>query len=327
MRGAFPLLVVAGLGLAGCGYIGPPLPPALGIPLPITDLRGVQRGGQIVVVFTPPTDTTDKVLLKEVPEIELRVGENLKENFEINRWSGDSKRIPVVELKAGVVEMSFPAEEWTGREVVVVARALGPSKRPGEWSNLLVLQVKPTPLAPQGLTVRSAAMGPYLEWKGEGSQWRVWRMEEGAKEPVVLGVCGEPTWLDQTAELGKVYTYMVQQLSGDGERPAESEISVEARLKYEDKTVPAIPFGLTVITGLNTVELSWDRNTEADLKGYQMYRAEGNGALAKLGAVVDKPTFSDGQVVSGKKYRYAVAAVDEVGNESKACAVVEVIAP
>ncbi len=99
MRGALPL-ALAGLALAGCGYIGPPLPPALNIPVQIRDLRGIQRGDKIVVAFTPPLDTTDKLVLAKVPEIELRVGENPRENFEIHRWAGEAKRIQVTDLKA-----------------------------------------------------------------------------------------------------------------------------------------------------------------------------------------------------------------------------------
>jgi len=326
MRGAFPL-ALAGLALGGCGYIGPPLPPALDIPVPIRDLRGVQRGDKILVAFTPPVDTTDQMVLAKPPEIELRVGENPKENFELQRWAGEAKRIPVPKVTAGGVELAFPAEEFAGREVVIVVRAIGPTKRPSDWSNLLVLQVQPAPQPPGELTVRSSAGGPYLQWKGAGAQWRIWRLDEGAKEAQILGVSGEASWLDQTGVLGKTYTYMVQQLVGSGEHPAESEMSAEIHLKHEDKFAPAIPAGLQAITGLKTVELSWDRNTEADLKGYQVYRGEGDAALAKLGGVVEKPTLSDGQVKGGQKYRYAVAAVDESGNESAACAAVEAIAP
>ena len=326
MRGAFAV-ALAGLALAGCGYVGSPLPPALNIPLPIADLRGVQRGDKILVAFMPPVKTTDNLVLAKLPEIELRVGENPKDKFEIHHWASEAKRIPVTELRAEGVELSFPADEWLGREVIVVVRALGPTKRPSAWSNLLVLQVQPTPETPKELTVLSVAQGPYLRWKGAGTEWRVWRLDEGAKEPLLLGVAGEASWLDQTAGLGKSYTYMVQQLVGTGERPAESEMSAEVQIKHEDKFPPAIPAGLSAITGLKTVELSWDRNIEADLKGYQIYRAEGDAALVKLGGVLEKPAFSDSQVKAGQKYRYAVAAMDESGNESEACTAVEVIAP
>ena len=320
-------MALAGLALVGCGYVGPPLPPALGIPLPISDLRGVQRGDRIVIAFTPPADTTDKVILAHVPEIELRVGANPKADFEVHRWAGEATRIPVTDLKAEGVEMSIPAAEWAGREVVLAVRALGPSKRASDWSNLLVLRVEPAPQPPVDVTVKSAAKGAYVQWKGAGAQWRVWRLDDGAKQPQPLGTYDAPAWLDQTAELGKSYTYVVQQLVGSGVRPAESEMSAAVQLKHEDKFAPAIPAGLSAITALKTVELSWDRNTEPDLKGYQMYRGAGGGALGKFGGLVDKPSFSDGQLASGQKYRYAVAAVDDGGNESEACMAVEVVAP
>jgi len=320
-------MILTAVVLAGCGYVGGPLPPALRIPVQITDLRAVQRGGRILVTFTPPTETTEKLALTKVPEIELRVGETPKESFEIQRWAADAKRIDLADARSGGVEVSIPAAEWANREVIIAVRAIGPTKRPADWSNPLLLRVEASLRPPEALTAAGTTDGPYVRWKGPGTRWRVWRLDEDARQPQLLGVTGEPAWLDRTAVLGKNYTYMIQQLVGDPERPAESEMSAEVRIKHEDKFPPAVPVGLSAITALKTVELSWDRNTEADLKGYQVYRAEGDAALAKVGAVVEKPTFSDPGAASGKTHRYAVAAVDESGNESQACPAVEVIAP
>ena len=39
------------------------------------------------------------------------------------------------------------------------------------------------------------------------------------------------------------------------------------------------------------------------------------------------PAYSDAKIESGKRYRYAVAAVDQAGNVSERCAPMEAAAP
>jgi fibronectin type 3 domain-containing protein len=77
----------------------------------------------------------------------------------------------------------------------------------------------------------------------------------------------------------------------------------------------------------NSIELNWERNTEEDLSGYRVYRAEGNGALEKIADVAAVPSYSDRKVEHGKSYRYAIAAVDQAGNESARGAPIEVPMP
>ena len=54
---------------------------------------------------------------------------------------------------------------------------------------------------------------------------------------------------------------------------------------------------------------------------------EESGDFARIAEFVDSPAFSDRQVEAGKKYRYAVAALDITGNESSRSSIVEVTAP
>ena len=57
----------------------------------------------------------------------------------------------------------------------------------------------------------------------------------------------------------------------------------------------------------NSIELNWERNTEGDLNGYRVYRAEGNGAMEKIADVSVVPSYSDRKVEAGKTYRYSVS--------------------
>src|ERR1039457_3240292 len=63
----FALLIasqVAASILAGCGMPGAPQPPSLNLPIPVNDLSAVRTGGQVALIWTMPTKTSDKVLLK-----------------------------------------------------------------------------------------------------------------------------------------------------------------------------------------------------------------------------------------------------------------------
>jgi fibronectin type 3 domain-containing protein len=77
-----------------------------------------------------------------------------------------------------------------------------------------------------------------------------------------------------------------------------------------------------VIASTNANELSWERSTEADLKHYRVFR---DGQL--LADAVEVPAYTDRTAESGKKYSYAVSAVDTYGNESPKSQPVEITTP
>ena len=45
--------------LSACGYVGPPMPPTLDIPVTITDFRAWESGDNIEFAFTLPDKTTE----------------------------------------------------------------------------------------------------------------------------------------------------------------------------------------------------------------------------------------------------------------------------
>jgi len=321
------LAALAVLALTGCGYVGDPLPPKLEMPMAITDLRGVQRGGQIILAYTPTLNASDRTILRGLSAIEVGIGPAPEGGFQIARWAEGAKRFRSDNLKVEPQELSVAAGEWKGKDVVVAVRAAGPKGRFSEWSNVLALHVVDSPETPKALKVLEDVKGPYVTWSGAGALWRVWRLAEGEETPVVLGNTAERAWLDQTAELGKRYVYTVQQLVPAGAQEAESEMSAPLKVDHQDVFPPVVPKGLNALAGLKTIELNWDRNAEADLAGYFVYRAEGAGELKKISTLLERASYSDSAVATGKVYRYAVTAVDEKGNESEKTAVVELTAP
>ncbi len=89
-----------------------------------------------------------------------------------------------------------------------------------------------------------------------------------------------------------------------------------------DREAPAVPRGVTSITGDREVTILWYPNTEWDLSGYRIYRnLEPSGIFQRIGFVDATGSaywvsFVDRNVLNGTTYYYAVGAVDLEGNES-----------
>src|SRR5260370_36192613 len=98
-------------------------------------------------------------------------------------------------------------------------------------------------------------------------------------------------------------------------KQAESDLSAEGSVVPRDIFPPAAPKGVQASNAPNSIELNWERNTEDDLNGYRVYRAEGNGTLEKIADVSVVPSYSDRKVEHGKTYRYAITAGDRGGQQ------------
>lgn len=319
-----PLLTVASLCFlcASCGYVGDPLPPALNIASPITDLRAVERGDRLQLDFTIPPLTTEGLTLARLGTVELRVGPG-GSPFDTNRWAETSKAYPLDIGQTGTVHAEVPAAPWVGKEVVAGIRVINPKGRSSDWSNLVSIRVLPPVPAPANLVAASDPKGVRLRWRSPERSFRVYRKAPGEKAPTLAGTSEAPEFADASAQFGTPYEYWVEALRDQ----AESNRSESVVFTPKDEFPPEVPAGLTVVPGIGTVELVWDRNTEPDLRGYRVYRAEEGAAPARLAEWVETPAYSDRAVQSGKKYRYTIAALDQAGNESRQSAAVEVTAP
>ncbi|MCJ8320463.1 MAG: cellulase family glycosylhydrolase [Colwellia sp.] len=75
-------------------------------------------------------------------------------------------------------------------------------------------------------------------------------------------------------------------------------------------SIPARPTGLTVVEGNESVSLTWDANSEADVTGYNVYRSTSPGGIkALLAENIIETSFEDNDNLEGNRY-YVVAAVD-----------------
>jgi hypothetical protein len=147
----------------------------------------------------------------------------------------------------------------------------------------------------------------------------------GTGEEALATTVDQNTWTDTSTQIGEQYTYRVQSLMKAGEnREAESDLSAPVEIVPKDIFPPAMPAGLRALPSTNSIELSWDRNTEPDLAGYRVYRAEPGGTFTKIAETM-LPAYSDHDVQPGKHYQYQVSAFDSAGNESPRSAPVDAI--
>jgi hypothetical protein len=300
------LFFAAPLLLTSCGNVGEPMYPSLNIPARITDLRVIEHGSALVVNFTIPSLTTDGVAVKNLRSAELAAGE---------------KQFPVDQTDPGPVATNVPVEGLVGKELLFRVRLINARGRASDWSNVVTLTVVAPLPTPSELRPALVQEGVKLTWSAPGeTHFRIFRRAENETAATQIAESDGSEYVDNKAEHNKNYEYTVQGLNGT----AESGISQAASILTKDIFPPAVPAGLTASPGIDTVELAWDRNIEADFQGYRVYRSVDGSPFDRVADMVAAPSFSDKNIQSGKRYRYAVSAVSQAGTESKQSASVEI---
>jgi fibronectin type 3 domain-containing protein len=308
--------------LTGCGYIGEPLPPLANVPERITDLAAIQRGGRIIAQFKLPLLTTEGKPVPGPLKLDLRAG--AAEHFEEFAWSVNARRIPAGAIANGIARYEISSNEWVGKSVTLGVRAEGTNGKSGAWSNFVTVPVVAAPPKPADVKAVATAEGVRVTWQAQGSQFRVFRKSEGAIEFGLAGTVEKPEWTDTEFEYDKPYTYLVQSVVDVGnKRTAESDLSDEVSLIPKDTFPPAAPAGLHATLGANSIELSWDPNTEPDVAGYRVYRSIAGGPFEKVADLQAVPAYSDKAIEKDRSYRYQVTAFDRARNESQRSAIAE----
>ncbi len=328
-RGAIACVISTFL-LTGCGYVGPILPPSPQLPSAITDLQAIERGDQIVIGFTTPVRTTDSLAIRQFSEIDLRIG-SASIPFDFDQWAATATRYSLTppppndrdDPQPVPLEKTIPVSEWLNKRIAVAVRtAVKKTDHYSQWSNRVVLDVVPPLKAPE-VKAAATARGVLLTWEGQGSgmEYRVFRQGAGDQQPVEIGTSKTPDYLDTTAQYDTAYTYTVVTTEGSAESLASKPVPVTP----VDIFPPSVPASIAALAGPDSIEISWQRSPEQDLKGYYLYRSVNGGPFARIADLLALPTYSDHKVERGKTYRYEVSAIDQKGNESAKSAPAEVV--
>ncbi|MDX8337549.1 RICIN domain-containing protein [Draconibacterium sp. IB214405] len=135
----------------------------------------------------------------------------------------------------------------------------------------------------------------YLEYAEEG--WFYIRSKESALCVQVNDTGNVEQW-EKTALENQQWRFL----------PVDAQIDFDA---------PAAPSGLVATGNAVSIKLQWTANSENDVAGYDVLRAESaGGEYNTIGREVNATSFVDNMVVPGLQYYYKIRAVDQTLNRS-----------
>jgi hypothetical protein len=167
-----------------------------------------------------------------------------------------------------------------------------PPVPPGPVRYNVYREIEPDPLAPPDET--------------RPAPWNA--MRPTPINPVPLDVM---TFTDPV-ELNRGRCYVVRAIRGTAPNVIESDASAPACVTPTDIFPPLSPNRLVAVTDEGGISLIWEPNGEPDLDGYLVLRGEATDATLQplTPAPIAEPRFRDTHVTAGKRYVYAVVAVD-----------------
>ncbi len=321
------LLAASALFLGSCailgpGYIGPVHAPVLDIPVPVNDVEAIEYGDQLIVTFSIPKITTEGLPLTTLRSVDLYAG-STNGIGDPNSWVRTATHYPVPGTAPGAFRSTIPAAPWIGKDLALYVRTTGPKGKQSLWSLPLTMGVIAPVPTPTGFTRDSRKDGVQLTWTGSGPKYRVLRSAAGAM-PEMFADTDKPEYLDDSAQFGTAYQYLVLAFTDVRHQSLATE---PLSITPKDTFPPDVPTNITADIGVNAIELQWDLNTEADFKGFNVFRSVDNGPFVKVASAIPAATYHDTDVQAGKSYRYQVSAADLLDNESNRSAPINVTFP
>ncbi len=192
------------------------------------------------------------------------------------------------------------------------------------WSNIVDITVDWPPNIPRNLTVSTYPYGNVLNlsWERNVEDTNAYDIYSNytGNWSIIVTMSGWCSTYNHTDLIdGKTYYYRIR---ARDQRNQLSELSEIVSGVPWDSVAPAPPTGLTVFSTTNdSIALTWEPNTEADLRGYYIYRSNtsnpddwGEPLVTTLKGIEDY--IDKNNITERTTYYYVVTAFDEVPNES-----------
>jgi hypothetical protein len=345
MKPGIPKLLLALAAAAlwnGCASAGPPLPPSLELPTPVTDLHVVRKGDRVYLSWTIPARTTDQENVRSLGPTLICRGRQAS----LERCGTPVAEVAPPAKKQGKTGASYSdtlpriANVHLTDEITYAIKVLNDRRRGDGLSNQVRVPLFPAMPPPDNFQAKITAQGVRFFWSchpplpqqpGVGYRLRVYRREQGSETDVKaaetdLNSCQGAPLLDTDFEWEKTYNYRaaVVTVVSEAAGPAleiEGDDTPDVLVFAHDIFPPAVPAGLQAVSsGVGQqpfVDLIWSPDSDADLAGYNVYRHENGAGPVKLNTTLVKtPAYRDATVQRGGRYFYSVSAVDVRGNES-----------
>jgi hypothetical protein len=196
--------------------------------------------------------------------------------------------------------------------------------------------IVPTPPPPKPTNASPAAVKPptppltakSLGFNTEATLYHLYDVSTNASpaDPYAIAVPAAVTpapvaateWVIANVTFGVERCFEVRPVDRVGEALVIGPASPRTCITPADTFAPVAPRNLAAIAGAGSINLIWDANTESDIVGYLVLRAEAPSAT--LQPITQEPvaaaTYRDETVKPGVRYVYSVVAVDRAGNRS-----------
>ena len=306
-------ILLAVVAAAGCGKVGPPVPPAR-LAIRTSDLKAVQRGATVVLNWPAPalvTQPSNRNYIERAEVyrfVERRDGEPV---LDPDDFAERSQLVGVVDranietqTKVGGGITFADRVDLTDREALdkirlrYAIRYVNKRGQEAALSNTIAVEpvavVSSAPSHPRIANLRQDEVR--VEWdapqtNADGSTpalvagYNVYRQLTGrapAQEPINAEPLTEPVFTDRRFRYRAEYTYFVRALSPGAKGMVESADSVSAQFIPEDTFPPAKPDPVTLASANGVISLFWPSSAEQDLIGYIIYRSDTGGAATEV---------------------------------------------
>src|SRR4030043_1836656 len=307
----------------GCAKKGPPVPWESIVPKRIVDLQATPREGRLLLEWTVPKENTDKTPLTDLVGFQVLRSEGILIGDEC-RGCGEKTKV-VHEIKLGRQEeakkkrMAILFEDQEARKVYIY-EVVSVNQRgyPSSPSNPITVYWDYPPPSPTTVKAERGDKKVDLFWEPtEGATgYNVYRRIEEEEEFPLNPVNREPLKVTQYTDLSVQneikYLYSVRAVKRVVKTEVEGKGSPGIPVPPIKLTPPSAPVGLVAIPLKEGMELSWGKNPEPDLLGYNVYRRKpGEPQFEMLNeSPLTKETYLDTHVVLEQEYEYTVKAVD-----------------
>lgn len=357
---AIALVLFALLSGAACGKRRPPLPPVERVQQRTELLSGVQRGNQVILSWPAPQRNAPDQSVQSIRRIDVyRLAEKPRAPLPLTEeeFAARSTVIGSVTFEQMVNAGDFLTYtdnlELAGEPARLryAVRYVNASGQRAAFSNFLLLEPAARIAQAPLMILTGKEIGEdtiTITWQPpaaniDGSTpvnllgYNVYRMEESQSEvsdaPINTSLVSGTQYGDKNFKFDENYRYVVRAVSlGTEGGQVESLNSNSITLTPRDVFRPSAPASITIAAAPGRLSLFFPANPEADVAGYHVYRTT-DPNLPKdqwdklTPELLNRTTFQDERVESGKRYHYYLKAVDRAGNVSESSEVVSETVP
>ena len=327
----------------GCGKIGDPLPPTPRTPLIVNELDVTQQGSRLIVsiplVRAPRTTPPQAVVIYRLIENAAAPTGLTEETFAAR--ASVIKELPLDKLVVGSTVLTYQDEldlnaQPKGARYRYAIRMLNRDGRAADFSNYALIEpLADLAAAPAELKSQLTQTELVISWTPSAANengttpanvfgYNLYRKTGDSLTKLNAQPLKAARYVDKAFVFGTNYEYVVRPLSaapGKTTDLIEGNASEALKIQPLDTFAPAKPFTPTIASTNAQMSLFWASNAEADLVGYNIYRAEDKAVpdaqWVKLNTKTHTPTtFRDDRVQVGKVYHYRITSVDNAGNVS-----------